>query len=42
MPNLRSTLPALTRRQLFQVGSVGVSGYFLDSLARPPAVAAAE
>ncbi len=42
MPNTRSSMPVLTRRQLFQVGSVGVSGYFLDALSRPVNVSAKE
>lgn len=32
---VRGNLPVLTRRQFFRVGSVGVSGYFLNTLARP-------
>src|SRR5262249_42567168 len=36
----RSSLPVLTRRQFFQVGGVGVSGFFLRSMVRPSNVVA--
>ena len=32
---MRTHLPILTRRQFFQIGAVGVSGFFLEPLARP-------
>src|SRR6266702_3969364 len=35
MPNAEACLPKLSRRQFFQVGGVGISGFFLEPLARP-------
>ena len=42
MLNGRTHLPTLTRRQLFQIGAVGVSGYYLEPLVRPLGVSAKE
>ena len=42
MPEARTHLPMLTRRQLFQVGTVGVSGYYLERMVRPLGVSAKE
>ena len=35
MSETRTHLPVLTRRQFFQIGAVGVSGFFLNPLAHP-------
>lgn len=35
MPDAKTYLPRLTRRQFFQIGGVGVSGFFLEPLSRP-------
>lgn len=39
---VRSKLPILSRRQFFRVGGVGVSGFFLQPLARPLRISASE
>jgi len=42
MPEYKTYAPQLSRRQLFQVGSVAVSGFFLEPLVRPLNVTAKE
>jgi len=42
MLETKTHLPILTRRQFFQVGAVGVSGFFLQSMARPMNVFASQ
>ena len=42
MLDTKTRLPTLSRRQFFQVGGVGVSGFFLEALARPVNVWAKE
>src|SRR5947207_5717779 len=42
MLDARTYVPRLTRRQFFQIGGVGVSGFFLEPLVRPSNVWAKE